>query len=150
MDIILYYTISPYNKLEKDLTDAITLTGSLKNESSIVTPTILIQSDADIIQQNYAYIAAFERYYFITDFISVRNNIFELHLKSDVLMSFKNGIKHSTAIIERSAEFDKSTPYLNAPGFVPQVKRKTDIIQFSNGFNEDGEFILLTAGGFAT
>lgn len=149
MDITLYYTTSEPNRLEKKLSSGNTLNGNLRNESNILNPNIVISFDGNITDYNYAYISQFERYYFISDIVSIRNNIWELRLKVDVLMSFASGIKHSTGVIEK-AVFEPGTPYINANGFVPLVKKKTDIISFPNGFNENGEFILITAGGFAT
>ena len=37
--------------------------------------------------------------------------------------------------------------YLVSESWVSKVKTKTDILQFSNGLLDSGEYILITAGG---
>lgn len=58
-----------------------------------------------IISCNYMYIPTFNRYYFIDDIISVRNNLWRIVAHVDVLMSFKKEIFNQTVLINRN-EFD--------------------------------------------
>lgn len=58
-----------------------------------------------ISKTNYAYIDAFERYYYITDIIAVSNELFEIHFKSDPLMTFKDQIRALKGYVTRN-EFD--------------------------------------------
>lgn len=58
-----------------------------------------------IISCNYMYIPTFNRYYFIDDIISVRNNLWRIVAHVDVLMSFKKEILNQTVLINRN-EFD--------------------------------------------
>lgn len=151
MDIILYEYGGEPNRLNKNLSDGTTLTGALRQSSSVTNPIITINMIDDLIANNYAYIPAFGRYYFINDIVIERTDIAVLYLKCDVLMSFKDEINHSSVIIDRSSIIpDVGSPYLQTENDVVLAKRKTDIINFESGFNEDGEFILITAGGFAT
>lgn len=148
MDIVLYICNSEPNKIHKSLSGGETLDGVLRNNTSIVNPVIAVEFDGDIVDYNYVYIEAFSRYYYVSNITSIRNNIWELSLKVDVLMSFKNELSHCSAILEKSSEINsKSSPYIKTVSNVVLSKRKTDIISFSSGFNSDGEFILITAGG---
>lgn len=148
MDVVLCYTSSEPNTLEKNISTIDTLQGTLKESCSVVNPIILIQSN-DVIDCNYVYIPEFSRYYYVNDIVSVRNTLWELHLHCDVLQSFSNEIKHCTAIVNKATP-DTGTQYLHTQGFVSLVKKKTDIIQFPNGFNDNGNYILITTGGIAT
>lgn len=151
MDIVLYSYSGLPNKIHKSLSDGTTLTGAMRNPSSVVNPVITVNVISDIVEYNYAYISEFGRYYFVSDIVFVRKDICVLHLKCDVLMSFANQLDHSTVIIDKSSELPYvGTPYIKTENDVVLCKRKTDIIPFESGFNDDGEFILITAGGFAT
>lgn len=145
MDIQLLVNSSEVNKINKTITPGVTLSGTLKNESNVVSPVILITID-NPTAYNYAYIKDFGRYYFIRDFVSVRTNIWQVQLESDPLMSFKSQILNCSAILDESTDTGNSN-YLTGRQWVNSVKSKTDIINFSNGLLENGEFILITAGG---
>ena len=49
-DIVFYVNDSDNNKLNKDLREVITVSGTLKEGSSIITPTILIETNLIIKQ----------------------------------------------------------------------------------------------------
>ena len=145
MNIQLCSNTSEKNKINKAITNGITLSGSLKNESNIVNPSITINIDNPTIY-NYAYIPDFNRYYFITNYISLRTGIWQINLKSDVLMSFKDSILSSEVLINKT-ETNGKTNYLSGSNWVNNCKTKTDILTFPNGLIDDGKYILITAGG---
>lgn len=145
MIITLYNNSSEPNKISKHLTPInIALSGSLRNESEIVNPVVLIEGDISSLQNaNYARIESFGRYYYITEMKSIRNNIVELHLHTDVLMSFDISAVSGVVVEAENIGSD----YLQGRQFVRLVKSKTDILTFSNGLLDTGEYILITAGG---
>lgn len=144
MDIKLCTNQSEKNKISKDITEGITLSGTLRNASNVVTPTIMLNIDNPTIY-NYAYISDFHRYYFITEYVSVRTGLWQLNLKSDVLMSFRDSILSSRVLVNKSESSGSS--YLSGENWVTSCKTKTDIVSFSNGLLNEGQFILITAGG---
>lgn len=147
MVIILYKNNSERNCVTKILTNSRTLNGTLRQETSIKTPIITIAGDENTPFFNYAYIEDFARYYFITDIKSIRNGIWEISFLCDVLMSFKNDILNSYAVIDQTKEYDIYN-YLSSDTFTASVKDKTDIINFSgSSLLNSGEYILITAGG---
>ena len=148
MEITLYTNDSENNKLEKTITNSILLEGNLRDESSIINPIILISSNKEDIpyMYNYAYIPAFGRYYFITDIESVRTGIWRVSMHVDVLMSYKEQIKNLNVIINNSEETGANN-YLSGNQWITNVKNTTNIVNFPNGLNDNGEFILITAGG---
>lgn len=148
MTIVFYNNYSEKNVINKiiDSLTALTLTGELRQSTSIKTPVIMIESDVSIIGFNYCYITEFSRYYFITDIKSVRNGLWEVSMRVDVLMSFKDDILASEAIIDHETAPDNNN-YLNSDIWDSTVKDKTDIINFSSGLSETGGYILITAGG---
>lgn len=147
MILKLYKNNSERNCVTKVLSNELSLEGTLRHETSIKTPVITIAGDGSIIGYNYAYIVEFNRYYFITDIKSIRNGIWEISLLCDVLMSFKDDILTSYAVIDQTQEYDIYN-YLSSDTFVASVKDKTDIINFSgSSLLDSGEYILITAGG---
>ena len=145
MDIILYNNKSEITKIGRELTKAQILSGTLRDTTNIINPVILVNVDS-INDKNYCYISDFGRYYFITDITVVRTGLFALSLSVDVLESFKDSIKTLSVILKNTQTTGLNT-YLPSNIFMSTVKTRTDILNFSNGLNESGEFILITAGG---
>lgn len=148
MDIILYVTDSEKHAIFKTLSSGLTLSGSLRNESSIINPTILIEAD-NPSSYNYAYISEFGRYYFITDIVSVRTGLWRISLSVDVLMSFQSQILNLDVVISDNTFPDEET-YVNGEQWKSTVKTKTDVINFPSGLLDSGEYILITSGGVAS
>lgn len=145
MEIILYNNKSPKNKIGKTLTNPNTITGSLRGETSISNFQMLLNI-VDLNPYNYMYIADFEKYYFITNIISVRIGLWLVTASIDVLESYKSEIL-SLDVILSTTESTGSKQYKMGSCWDVLVKDKTDIISFSDGLLTTGEFILITAGG---
>lgn len=145
MKIRLYHNSSENNVIGKTLSYIIELDGNLRNSSDITNPIIMITSDTKP-NANYAYIDSFNRFYFISEITAYRSNSFILKLKVDVLESYKEQIKKLKVVLSGTENIGKSM-YLNSDIWIRNVKDKTDIITFPNGLSENGEFILITAGG---
>lgn len=145
MNLILYNNRSPKNKIGKTLTNPYNLTGTLRDKTSTTSLQILIES-VDLNPYNYIYISEFNRYYFIIDIISVRTGLWLVNASIDVLESFKSEILSLNVILE-TTESTGAKEYKTGGCWDVLVKEKTDIISFSNGLLNTGEFILITAGG---
>lgn len=93
---------SPVNSMQKGFTSKLSLNGTLRNESEIIDPTILINTtSSEIFKCNYMKISTFGRSYFITSIKSVRNGVFEISGHCDVLSSFYSEIIANRAIVLR-------------------------------------------------
>lgn len=145
MNIILYVNNSEKNKIGKTLTNDFSLSGTLRDVTNIINPVILIEI-SEIGNYNYCYINNFNRYYFITDITVIRTGLFAISLMVDVLESFKSDIKNLSVILLNTQNVGSSN-YLPSQVFRNNVKSITDILNFPNGLNDSGEFILITAGG---
>lgn len=135
-NIVFYDNKSDYKRLDKTsgLNEIATISGTLREECSIMQPKITIQSErmqnviddnfndviansskivineeyVDILNANYCYIEKFKRYYFINNIVSVRNGVWQIETTCDVLMSFKEDIKNLNCYIGRQEFiFDK-------------------------------------------
>ena len=147
MILRLYRNNSERNCINKIIRNERVLSGALRGETSIKTPVIRIAGDENTVLYNYAFIDEFNRYYFITDIKAIRNGIWEISFLCDVLMSFKDDILNSYAVINHTYQYDTSD-YLSSEIWTSLVKDKTDIINFSgSSLLDSGEYILITAGG---
>lgn len=146
-NIVLQTFSSDKIKLDKDITDIATVTGTLKNGTSIIDPTILFEGDlSSYVTCNYMTITSFGRSYFITNIRSIRTNLFEIAAHVDVLSSFKTQIRSNDAIIKRQENLWNL--YLNDGSF--RVYQNPNVIckEFPSGFNTQ-EFVLAVAGDSA-
>ena len=145
MNINLYLNKSEPEKLDKTLIWEISLTGFLRESSSIIDPVILIEGNVSTLSlYNYAYIPEFERYYFINNIESVRTGLVRVFMHVDVLTSFKSGIRSNNALIDRQKV--SGNYYLNDGIWKHEAREFYTVKTFPNGFNDNGEYILITAG----
>lgn len=146
MVIDLYINSSENNRVSKVLSGKFELTGTLRGETNVINPEILIEH-TNPTGYNYAYIPEFNRYYFINEFTAVRNGLWRVRLAVDVLETYKTQIKQMPAIIDKQQNKGNSNLYLNDGSYVIDSRSYNTILNFSGGFNDGGEFILITAGG---
>lgn len=145
MVIVLGTIADEANKLNKTISNVININGTLRQETSVINPSVLIEAQ-NLSGFNYMYINDFGRYYFITDIVSVKNGLWRVTGKVDVLMSFKAGIE-TCPVILANTEVTQLDKYMSGEMWKTQVKSKTDVINFPSGLNNTGEYILITSGG---
>lgn len=145
MVIVLGTIADESNKLNKTINNVTNINGTLRQETSVINPSVLIEAQ-NLSGYNYMYINDFGRYYFITDIVSVRNGLWRVTGKVDVLMSFKAGIE-TCPVILANTETTLLDKYMSGEMWKTQVKSKTDVINFPSGLNSTGEYILITSGG---
>ena len=144
MTLTLYKNNSEQNAVTKSLTQVQTMTGTLRNGTSIIDPVILVSDVSDISGVNYCKINEFNRYYFINNIKSVNNNLWELSCHVDVLQSYADEIRAQSGIVERQENYFNL--YLN-DGNTFQVYQNPQIatIKFPTGFTNPC-FIIAIAG----
>ena len=101
MQITIGNTRNPKNSLTKSFNDRRVLEGNLPDDCNILNPTIEINYYNGVENTNYAYIPAFDRYYFIEE-KTLSGQTVKLQLRCDVLMSFKSDILASSGTATRS------------------------------------------------
>lgn len=144
MNITLYKNSSDNRCINKKLNTILSLSGNLKNESSIITPTVIIETNN--IDFNYLYIQEFNRYYYVNNITILRNNLIQVDGTVDVLMSNKDVIKFLPCLVERVNDEEKIDNFLDADTDVERGEN-TEILTFPNGFNDSPTFILCTLSG---
>lgn len=144
MELILYNTADDPNVLNKTLTLVKEYEITLKDDSSISAPVIRLKDERDNLNNiaNYAYIPAFNRYYFVSSIVSMNKQVWTLVLSVDVLMSFKDDIMNSTAEITRPM---KQGDYLDVDPF-REVRKEVDVFGSNRGFPEQESILFSTIG----
>ena len=117
---------------ESFLTSVGTLNGALRERCDIVTPKIIIEY-ATLLDFNYVQIPIWSRYYYVTDVVSVRKNLWEISLLLDERYSYKNEILAlKDVIIARAESAVLYNPYL-ADDMIPAERGTTrTVTEISN------------------
>lgn len=150
MQIILYQCTAENERVNKStsLANPFVLQGTLRDPSSVVDPVITIEKTNPVkFYYNYMFIQDFKRYYFINDFRSINNKLWEIHAHVDVLYSHMAAIKSMKCIIDKSQMLGTANLYMDDGSFVMDSRKYTEIKQFPNGLDENGQYILICAGG---
>lgn len=142
-EIVLQNNKSEQNKIGKNIDNILTVSGVLKDETSILSPSILVNADLDALTSaNYMTIDSFGRKYFITDIKSIRRGLVQINGRCDVLETYKDYIKQQTAVIARQE--NKWNLYLNDSIFKTYQNPIYIFKKFDKGFENDMECYLLT------
>ena len=143
-NIILAVCLSDSRQLDKVYGSTLTLTGELKEGTSIINPTILVENlPSTLASYNYMEIPSFNRCYFINDMVSTRNSLVEISCHVDVLSSFASQIRGNEAIIKRQE--NNWNLYLNDGVFKVYQNSVVLTKPFPSGFNTQ-ELVLAVAG----
>ena len=145
MEVILYKNSSENNVIGKSLVQIKSVECNLKNDVSVVNPTLVLSYTDSILDSNYCFIPKFNRYYFIDEIIPITGDRSIIKCRVDVLESFKDDIKSLTAIINKQETI--ADKFIDDGSWIVENKDFLQSYNFSNGFNDNGEFILITAGG---
>lgn len=147
MNLTLYYNASERKVIGKSLRTLGTVTGVLKGDASITSPTFVLDSNNSYLSEtNYLYWQETGRYYYIDDVQMLTGGRMVFVCSVDVLQSFATQIKAQTAIIDKQESRGETNLYLNDGSFVDTEQTFNQILNFQTGFNEVGEFILINAG----
>lgn len=142
MTIRLYLNTSPPNYVNKSIELITEITGVIREPTSILNPTIVIERSAPT-GFNYFYIPEFNRYYFLDGVSSEYNNLIAISGTVDVLMSYAPEIKAFSAVVKRNE--NRFNLNLDDGIFKAYQNSKHKIIAFPNGFTSSS-YILAIAG----
>lgn len=148
MQVMLCNNASESNIINKTITDIKPVTCVVKGNLSVTDPIFLLSYDGEIDPDiNYMKIPGLHRCYYITDIINLTGGRFEIRGKVDVLESFKAGILGLSAIIDKQEHVSNINNFLDDGSFVVENKEFNTVLNFPAGFNDTGEYVLITAGG---
>lgn len=120
--------------------------GSLKDESSVINPSILMQVPEGTAQQaNYLNFTVGSRnwYYWIKDCVFKRTGVVEFICEVDPLMTYENEIRNLNCTIDRNE--NEADSYLYDENYKIDAYSNIVTIDFPQGFGDE-QLILLTVG----
>ena len=146
MTVTLYTCTSENERLDKSsyLSGGTSFSFEFKDQSSVMNPSIIIGTSTNISGLNYAYIDTFGRYYYITEVIVLRADLYMLKLHADVLMTYRSQIRSCNAVCRRQE--NAYNLYLDDPEFKIYNNKRIEIRNFSSGFTKALNYILTVAG----
>ncbi|MBO7735810.1 MAG: hypothetical protein J6S67_24795 [Methanobrevibacter sp.] len=145
MEVQFFYNLSDPRCINKSLIEGSSFEGQARDQVSIMNPVVLFDTE-NIIKYNYAYIPEFERYYSIDNIVAYRNNLYEVTMTVDVLMSFRRDILDCVAVVDKQAMQENGDEYIDDGSLVTENVMFTEVLEFEDGFNDSVEYILIVAG----
>jgi hypothetical protein len=145
IDVKLYKTNSPRNKIGKTLTSIGTYSCALKENTSILRPVLIIGTSDSLYTANYLQIETFGRKYFIEDIKSIGNGRWEVSAHVDVLDTYANQILNNRAVVSRQQNLYNL--YLNDPDFRTYNNDRIQTVPFSTSdFSKTLTYVLVVNG----
>lgn len=95
-----FYTLSKRRNSTLQPTSGTDLDVTLKSGTSLLSPTFLLNLSS---RPTYNYVSFEGRYYFVSDPVSVRNDLWEIQCDVDVLATYKSAILASTQFVSYSS-----------------------------------------------
>lgn len=147
MEVRFYYNQSDDRVINKRLIEdgKNIYTGVPRDEISIMNPIIRFESDS-ILRYNYAYIPELQRYYSVVDRTAYRQGVWDITFAVDVLMSFRADISDLYVVVDKQSMPANGNEYIDDGSLVSENVMFQSIYEFPGGFNDTGEYILITAG----
>lgn len=145
MEVQFFYNTSDARAINKNIIEGETFEGQARDEVDVMSPVILFDNDG-ILRYNYAYIPEFQRYYDIKSRNVYRDGLWEVTFGVDVLMSFRADIMALNVVVDKQSMAENGNEYIDDSSLVAENVMFQTVYNFPNGFNDKGEFILITAG----
>lgn len=140
--IVTYWNTSDNNYVNKNITQVASIQGTLRNETEVVDPTIIMEVDHPN-KFNYLYIQEFARYYYVRSIRSLRNNLIEVSAHCDVLMTYKAQLLELECVINRNTH--DYNVYLPDDQFSALGYERVQCKEFPNALTAHKNFVLACA-----
>ena len=145
IDFVLGVNVSPKKKIGKTVQNTETFSCLLKEDTSVLDPVLILESEANLSGYNYMYCETFGRYYFINNIESVGNNLWRITGHVDVLNTYASLILNNDAVIKRQQ--NKFNLYLDDPDFHTYNYERIQTLKFpENDFSKTLQYVLVTNG----
>ena len=139
----LIYNGKP-NAVNKTLQENEEYTGVLNATFNVLTPVVRFRTRTPV-SFNYVFIESLNRYYFVSE-LNQDGDICTVHLRVDVLQTYKEKILASSATLTKGTNVNK---YLSNRSNVVDVRPNFRKLDFPNKelINETGSIIMVTIKG---
>ena len=145
MQVVFYYNLSDARAINKNLVDGETFEGQARDEVDAMSPIIRFGTN-QILKYNYAYIPELQRYYSIVNRTIFREGLWDVTFAVDVLMSFRNDILNTVAVVDKQSMLENGDQYIDDGSLVTDNLMFTTTTEYPDGFNSTPEYVLIVAG----
>lgn len=147
MRIKLYLNASEPNKVHKALNLIAEVDGTLRDGSSVINPSVLIESDVNYSLVNYIEIPEFGRKYFVVDNTVSYNHLWNLDCHVDVLTTYYEFYSKIPCIAARNEK--QYNLFLPDDRFLVNANRNYQTKAFPRTLQTTGgaSYIITLAGG---
>lgn len=136
MNIKLYVSSDDPRQLIKQPQSELSIDCDIYDNCSLFNPVLILDYRAEITTKNYAFVAEWNRYYFINDMSITNSKRIILSLTCDVLMSFGQQLLQHTFRIQRSES--NGNRYVPDNGFINEDRY--DVFRLKSGYISDYGF----------
>ena len=143
MKVEFYNTTDNLKTVNKTLTLNKTVNIVFRQSVDEQAPVIIMNID-NLQNSNYIYIPTFKRYYFISAVDNYTANLVRLHLKTDLLMTYKDIILSTTVQITATEK-----PSYLSTGLPTQTTTTKRIVKSDVTLENKDSLILTTIGGIS-
>ena len=143
MKVEFYNTTDNLKTVNKTLTLNKTVNIVFRQSVDEQAPVIIMNID-NLQNSNYIYIPTFKRYYFISAVDNYTANLVILHLKTDLLMTYKDIILSTTVQITATEK-----PSYLSTGLPTQTTTTKRIVKSDVTLENKDSLILTTIGGIS-
>lgn len=143
-NLVFYIVEDDPNTAYKNKTNQYVMTGTIQQDIDLLNPVIIIDTNVDLTKYNYIYISCLERYYFCKVSL-LYGGRYEVTCNVDALSTFIQELIYIPCIIDK--EEIHNDLYINDGTYVQGNKNYTTVTNFSGGFNDTAENILICCGG---
>jgi len=132
------------NRVNKILQENEEYTGVLNSTVNVLEPVIRFRTRS-VVTFNYVYIESLHRYYFVSE-IRQDGDICTVHLRTDVLMTYKDKILDSTGTLTKGTNVNN---YASSRENVYDLRPKLKKLNFPNIglFSDNDNIIMVTIKG---
>lgn len=145
MDVYFYYNTKRINSTALPPTFDTKLECVLKDACSLLNPVLILSLAA---KPAWNYFKAENRYYWITDIISVKNNLWEIHGSVDALATFRGHILNTNAFVLYDSTANTELPDSRlAIQTTPTVQSNTGVMPWDFDDGDGNYFIAIEGDG---
>ena len=149
MLVELMVNSSENNTIQKNLSIVANKNCVLKKAMSImeIELELNVGSELDFNKINYIHIPKFNSYYFITDVTIFVGYVYRIRCYKDVLQTYASDILNLRVGTDKVQSKSNANMFIDDNSFILENRIVNQIYNFPSGFNNSGEFILITVGG---
>ena len=149
MLVELMINSSENNTIQKNLSIVANKNCILKKATSImeIELELNVGTELDFNKINYIHIPKFNAYYFITDVTIFVGYVYRISCYKDVLQTYASDILNLRVVTDKVQSKSNANMFIDDNSFILENRIVNQIYNFPSGFNNSGEFILITVGG---